>query len=135
MSSIQVKRPIAIKVIMTEDFRKQILDETTESLKKNEEMFSQAEDMYEKTKKSGASKDDLTTIKKQLEFEKVRLADIKKDMEAKMNAFKNVPEGQEIVFRILEGPVDITEGDDIQKILKGAEIVVKDWKVVELRGL
>ncbi len=49
MSSIQVKRPVAIKVIMTEDFRKQILDETTESLKKNEEMFSQAEDMYEKT--------------------------------------------------------------------------------------
>ena len=63
MSSIQVKRPVAIKVIMTEDFRKQILDETTESLKKNEEMFSQAEDMYEKTKKSGASKDDLTNIK------------------------------------------------------------------------
>ncbi len=52
-----------------------------------------------------------------------------------MNAFKNVPEGQEIVFRILEGPVDVKEGDDIQKILKGAEIVVKDWKVVELRGL
>jgi len=135
MSSIQVKRPVAIKVIMTEDFRKQILDETTESLKKNEEMFSQAEDMYEKTKKSGASKDDLTNIKKQLEFEKVRLADIKKDMEVKMIAFKNVPEGQEIVFRILEGPVDVKEGDDIQKILKGAEIVVKDWKVVELRGL
>ena len=135
MSSIQVKRPVAIKVIMTEDFRKQILDETSDSLKKNEEMFAQAESMYEKTKKGGASVEDLTNIKKQLEFEKVRLADIKKDMEVKMNAFKNVPEGQEIVFRILEGPVDVKEGDDIQKILKGAEIVVKDWKVVELRGL
>jgi len=135
MSSIQVKRPVAIKVIMTEDFRKQILDETTDSLKKNEEMFAQAESMYEKTKKSGASVEDLTNIKKQLEFEKVRLAEIKKDMEVKMNAFKNVPEGQEIVFRILEGPVDVKEGDDIQKILHGAEIVVKDWKVMELRGL
>ncbi|MBR0518566.1 hypothetical protein IJJ97_02120 [bacterium] len=134
MSSIQVKRPVAIKVIMTEDFRKQILDETNETLKKNEEMFAQAESMYEKTKKGGASVEDLTNIKKQLEFEKVRLADIKKDMEVKMNAFKNVPEGQEIVFRILEGPVDVKEGDDIQKILKGAEIVVKDWKVMELRG-
>ncbi len=135
MSSIQVKRPVAIKVIMTEDFRKQILDETSDSLKKNEEMFAQAESMYEKTKKSGASVEDLTNIKKQLEFEKVRLAEIKKDMEVKMNAFKNVPEGQEIVFRILEGPVDVKEGDDIQKILHGAEIVVKDWKVMELRGL
>ena len=54
MSSIQVKRPITIKVIMTEEFRKQILDETSESLKKNEDIFAQAEDMYEKTKKSGA---------------------------------------------------------------------------------
>ena len=98
-------------------------------------MFAQAESMYEKTKKSGASVEDLTNIKKQLEFEKVRLAEIKKDMEVKMNAFKNVPEGQEIVFRILEGPVDVKEGDDIQKILHGAEIVVKDWKVMELRGL
>ena len=135
MSSIQVKRPITIKVIMTEEFRKQILDETSESLKKNEEIFAQAEDMYEKTKKSGASHSDLTNIKKQLDFERTRLADIKKDMEVKMNAFKNVPEGQEIVFRVLEGPVDVKEGDDFQKILHGAEIVVKDWKVIELRGL
>lgn len=135
MSSIQVKRPITIKVIMTEEFRKQILDETSESLKKNEDIFAQAEDMYEKTKKSGASHSDLTNIRKQLDFERTRLSDLKKDMEVKMNAFKNVPEGQEIVFRILEGPVDVKEGDDIQKILHGAEIVVKDWKVTELRGL
>jgi 5-bromo-4-chloroindolyl phosphate hydrolysis protein len=135
MSSIQIKRPVTIKVIMTEAFRKQILDETSESLKKNEEMFAQAENMYQKTQKSGASEEDLTIIRKQLELERARLADIKKDMEVKMQAFKNVPEGQEIVFRILEGPVDVKEGDDIQKILHGAEIVVKDWKVTELRGL
>lgn len=135
MSSIQIKRPVTIKVIMTEAFRKQILDETSESLKKNEEMFVQAENMYQKTQKSGASEEDLTIIRKQLELERARLADIKKDMEVKMQAFKNVPEGQEIVFRILEGPVDVKEGDDIQKILHGAEIVVKDWKVTELRGL
>ena len=135
MSSIQVKRPITIKVIMTEEFRKQILDETSESLKKNEDIFAQAEDMYEKTKKSGASHSDLTNIKKQLDFERTRLSDLKKDMEVKMNAFKNVPEGQEIVFRVLEGPVDVKEGDDFKKILHGAEIVVKDWKVIELRGL
>lgn len=135
MSSIQIKRPVTIKVIMTEAFRKQILDETSESLKKNEEMFVQAENMYQKTQKSGASEEDLTIIRKQLELERARLADIKKDMEVKMQAFKNVPEDQEIVFRILEGPVDVKEGDDIQKILHGAEIVVKDWKVTELRGL
>jgi 5-bromo-4-chloroindolyl phosphate hydrolysis protein len=135
MSSIQIKRPVTIKVIMTEAFRKQILDETSESLKKNEEMFAQAENMYQKTQKSGASEEDLTIIRKQLELERARLADIKKDMEVKMQAFKNVPEGQEIVFRVLEGPVDVKEGDDFKKILHGAEIVVKDWKVIELRGL
>ena len=134
MSSIQVKRPVAIKVIMTEEFRKQILDETSESLKKNEEMFVQAESMYEKTKKSGASEDELSIIRKQLDLEKARLGEIKKDMEMKMNAFKQVPEGQEIIFRVLEGPVDVKEGDDFKKILHGAEIVLKDWKVVELRG-
>ena len=31
--------------------------------------------------------------------------------------------------------VDVKEGDDFKKILHGAEIVVKDWKVIELRGL
>ena len=134
MSSIQVKRPVAIKVVMTEEFRKQILDETSESLKKNEEMFVQAEGMYEKTQKSGASEDELKVIRKQLDFEKSRLGEIKKDMEVKMHAFQQVPEGQEIVFRVLEGPVDVKEGDDFKKILNGAEIVLKDWKVIELRG-
>lgn len=134
MGTIEVKRPVTVKVIMTEDFRKQILDETLETLKKNEETFAKAEELYEKTKGCG-DKDTLAAISKQLEIEKARFAEIKKDMDIKMKAFKNVPEGDEISFRILEGTVPVKEGDDIRTVLQNAEIILKDWKVVELRGI
>lgn len=135
MGTIEIKRPVAVKVIMTEDFRKEILDETMATFKKNEETFAHAEELYKRTKTSGAPKEQLEAIKRQLDVEKARFEEMKRDMEAKMEAFKNVPEGEEIAFRILEGPVSVKEGDDFKKVLGTAEIVLKDWKVVELRGV
>lgn len=134
MGAIEVRRPVAVKVIMTEDFRKEILADTEGSLKKHEATFEQAEEVYHKAKSSGAPKDQLEAIRQQLEIERARFAELKKDLEVKMEAFRNVAEGEEIAFRILEGPVTVNEGDDIKRVLGGAEIVVKDWKVVELRG-
>ncbi len=134
MSAIEIKRPVAVKVIMTEAFRKQILDETYETLNRNENTISQAEAMYEKTKANGGDAVVLEKINKQLEIEKARFQELKKEMDLKIQAFKSVKEGDEIAFRILEGPVSVKEGDDMHQILQGAEIVLKDWKVVELRG-
>ncbi len=132
MESIEIKRPVVIKAIMTESFRSQILQETTDTWKNHENAFNQLEAMYQKTKAAGSLSN--PSIEKQIELERARLGEIKKEMDARVNEFKSVPNDQEVVFRVMEGPATIKVGDDLQKFLSSAEIVIKDWKVIEFRG-
>lgn len=133
MDSIEIKRPVAIKAIMTESFRAQILKETEETWKTHEASFRQMESLYEQSKKSGALRN--PEIEKQIQIERVRLSEIKKEMEKKVKEFESVADGEEVLFRVIEGPVNVKQGDDIRQILSGAEIVVKDWIVTAVRGL
>ena len=133
MNSIEIKRPVAVKALMTESFRAQILKETEDTWKTHEAAFKQMESLYEQSKSSGAMKN--LAIEKQIELERARLSEIKNEMELKIKEFKSVPEGEEVLFRVIEGPVTVKQGDDLKQILTGAEIVVKDWKVMEFRGI
>ncbi len=132
MESIEVRRPIVVKAVMTENFRELVLKDTAETLKNHEVMFKQLEDLFEKNKDITATP--MAAIEKQMTFERNRLEDIKKEMDARVKDFKSVPDGQEVVYAVVEGIVPVKVGDDLTKVLASAEIVMKDFKVVELRG-
>lgn len=132
MVSVDVRRPIVIKAVMTESFRQQVIEDTEKTLKNHEAVFAQLEALYEKNKEIATAP--MTAIDKQMEFERARLADIQAEMQKKLTEFRAVPEGDEIVYAVVEGVVNVKVGDDLQKLLVSAEIVMKDFKVVELRG-
>jgi len=48
---------------------------------------------------------------------------------------EQLQDGTEIVRGILEGWVEVGEGDDLMKALGGTEIVTKDGKVVAIREI
>ena len=132
MDSIEIRRPVFVKAIVTESFRKLVLDDTESAVKNHEAMFKQMEELYEKNKNIAAAP--LLEMEKRILLERARLAEIKKEMAKRISDFKAVPEGEEILFNIMEGTVSVKVGDDLKKTLSSAEIVMKDFKVVELRG-
>jgi len=132
MESIKIIRPVVIKAIMTESFRTQMLKETEDTWSTHEKAFKQMESLYENGKKTGSIKN--SDLEKQIELERTRLTQLKMEMDIRVKEFKSVPEGDEVLLRIIEGPVNVKVGDDLQTILSNSEIVMKDWKVIELRG-
>lgn len=132
IDSIELKRPVAVKAIMTDDFRTHLINETTETVKKQEEAFKQVEAMIEQQK--AANNPELEKIVSQFENEKARLEQLKKEMDWRVSELKSIPNDTEINFKLFEGSVTIKPGDNIFDKMSNTEVVIKDWVVQEIRG-
>lgn len=136
MDSLEVKRPVIVKVIMTSDFRKALLDEATETIKRIDETLKSFEGSEEPANPSTIETDpekDAAT-KARIEQEKDRLFQMKSALMWKMKEVDNVDDGAELPYQVLEGMVTVKVGDDILERMAKTEIVIKDWKVVEIRN-
>lgn len=120
MSTISIKRPIVVKVVVTEEFRKQLIEEALNTVKKIEENIKQIESIPDT--KAGSSQSKMEELKR-----------MKNDLSLKIKELEQVKEGQELPFRVFEGNVQLDVGDNFLQKMTKAEVVVKDWKVIEIR--
>jgi len=116
---IELKRTVVVKVLMTPDFRAQLMDEARDTIRRIEENIA----------KLAQAAEDAPGV----EAERVRLARLCEALDWRMREVENVSDGAELPFRILEGSVPIRVGDDFQARMANAEIILKDWQVVEIR--
>lgn len=137
MDTIDVKRPILIKVIMTPLFRSQLLDEANETIKRLDANMKAIES--EAGKKisdiEAIDPEKAKQIKSQLEMDQNQLFKMKSELTWRIKEVENSEDGVEYPFRIFEGSVQLKVGDDLQEKMTTAEIVVKDWKVVAVRNV
>lgn len=120
--SIEVRRPVSVKVIMTPAFREQLTAEALDTLARIDRNLSIIEGQA-------------TPRSPQQEAEHAHMTQLKAQLEWRMREVEGVEDGAELPFRSFEGTVAISEGDDFLEKVAHAEIVLRDWKVVELRGL
>jgi hypothetical protein len=127
MDRIEVKRPVVVKVIMTDDFRHQLQQESTETMKRIDDnlqtLLARGNDPTVPGAENSAG----------LEMEKDRLGRMKMEIEWKLKEVDGIQNDVEVPYRVLEGPVTLAVGDDFLSRMTKAEIVIKDWKVVEIR--
>lgn len=135
-TSVEIKRPVVVKVIMTDEFRKQIVSEARETISRLDENIIAIEGQGNDAIKNVESQDPQQALemKRQMEEDKCRLAQMKAELEWKIKEVENVDNGAELPYRVLEGPVLLSVGDDILEKLTKTEVVIKDWKVVEIRN-
>ena len=136
MDSIDLKRPVMLKVIMTPEFRQQLVDEAQETIKRLDMNLKALED--EGKKQISAlevnNPERASQMKKQVEIDREQLFRMKGELDWKIKEVQNVEDGAEVPFRIVEGSVQIKIGDDILEKMSRTEVVIKDWKVIELRN-
>jgi hypothetical protein len=134
MSHIDIKRPVVVKVIMTENFRNQLIGEATETMKRIEDNFKQMEAAHEAF---SAEKDDarLEERKTQLKVERERLEQMNRELNWRINELQGVQDGVEVPYRVFECFVSLKVGDNFLDKMSQAEIVIKDWEIVEIRGI
>jgi len=126
MDCIDIKRPVIVKVIMTDAFRHQLISESSETMKR-------IEDNLEGMMETGKQHPEDKAMQMRIAGEQERLLQLKKEMDWRIRELEAVQNGAELPYRVFEGSVSIAVGDDFADKMTRAEVILKDWKVVEIR--
>lgn len=118
MDTIEIRRPILIKVIITENFKKQMISESkeaVENIEKNLEALKSAPDSADKERQTE------------------ELARLKTNFLQKIKDFEGVEIGAELPFRNVEGSAHLKVGDNILEKITSTEVIIKDWIIQEIK--
>lgn len=141
--SIQLIRQIAVRAIVTENFKSQVSNEIQRNLQQIDAEIQQLEfkgkraiaDIEKRT--GGAITTDarvqIETIRSQVEAEKMRLLQLKEEMQGQNQALSELPLGSVVTQFTVENPVEVRIGENIFQRLEGGEILVKDGVIQEIR--
>lgn len=116
--SVEVRRPVVVKVIMTADFRAQVLRETQDAIAQVDRNLGILSH---------------TSADVEVEVERQKLTQTRAHLEHRLREVEGVKEGAELPYRTLEGTVRIRKGDNFLARMGQSEIVLRDWRVVEIR--
>ena len=143
VESIQLMRQIGIKAIVTENFKTQVANEIKRNLQQIDAELQQLEfkgkraiaDIEKRsiTPTPPEAKIQIETIRGQMESEKIRLMQLKEEMQAQNQALTELPIGSVVTQFTVENPVEVRVGENIFQRLEGGEILVKDGVIQEIR--
>lgn len=137
MNTITLKRIIMVKVIVTELFKENLVGEirhTAEEIdKKMTQERTQVFNYVDQLTKEGKPDE----AKMLVEKSKMHWAQTREqlaDLAAKIKEAENLCIGSEFTQGPLEGPVEVTVGDNLYKKVGATEILLKDGKIIEIRN-
>lgn len=141
--SIQLIRQIAVRAIVTENFKDQVNAEIERNLQQIDAELQQLEFKgkraiadIEKESQGVESEEvryQIESIRQQVEQEKLRLFQLKEEMQGQSQALQELPVGSVVTQFTVENPVEIRLGENIFQRLEGGEILVKDGIIQEIR--
>ncbi|MFA6548884.1 MAG: YlqD family protein [Candidatus Margulisiibacteriota bacterium] len=136
--SVELKRVVMVKAIVTDAFKENLVRELERAVNNIEAQSSQmggrSDSYLESLKKKGLMQK-AAAFKHQMEEEKSKQTAAKADLMLKIEEAKKLVLGSEFVQGPLEGPVVVNVGDNLYKKVGGAEILVKDGVIQEIREL
>ena len=143
VESIQLTRQIAVKTIVTENFKTQVSEEIARNLQQIETEMQQMEFRIKRAiadleKRIGAAataedRSQVVNLRGQMETEKIRLNQLKEEMQGQSKALMDLPIGSVVTQFTLESPIEVRAGENLFQKLEGGEILVKDGIIQEIR--
>lgn len=135
MASIEIKRPVSVKVIMTGDFRKQLIEEAQQTITQINDNLQHMESETRKqiTNLEITNPQQASLMTQQFDSEKERLTRVKAELEWRIREVEGIQDGAEVPFRVFEGSVSLNVGDNFLEKMSQAEVVIKDWQIMEIR--
>jgi seryl-tRNA synthetase len=143
VESIQLMRQIAVRAIVTENFKNQVGAEINRNLQQIDAELQQLEFKGKRAisdleKRTGGTmtpeaRMQMESIRSQVEAEKMRLLQLKEEMQGQFQALSELPLGSVVTQFTVENPVEVRIGENIFQRLEGGEILVKDGVIQEIR--
>lgn len=131
-----IRRKVAVKVIVTEDFKRELTGRLRQAVEKVDLSQKQLESQGRSYLSELESKDpgQAEGFRRKLDRQQRRQQEIKAKLAEQLSTAENLEIGSEYHQGTLEGIVEIRPGDVLQEKIHGAEIVIKDGCVAEIRN-
>ena len=133
--AITVKRPVALHVIVTEDFKEQLAAELQEAADDTQRNIDQM-DFQARRYLADLQRTDLQRamqVRQQIEGERKKQEAVKKEFLDRIVEAKNLELDSEFPRGTLESEVTIEVGDNLFEKLGGSVVVIKDGVITEIR--
>lgn len=131
MESITVTRPVTVKILMTDSYRKELLDQCERMAARLDVELKRLEfDLKRALAEAGPGQEH--TIRHQFEMERRKRLEQRQKLTEQMQATREVADGTELVAGRVESMVDVRVGDDWRKLAM-VEIIVQDGRVMAIR--
>ncbi len=133
MSRVTIHQPITVRVIVTDDFRDQLIAEARESIRKVDDNLARLGEMTPESESADVEDPHEVEFHRQrLEKERSRLYQMRKELEWRIKEAESIKNGAELPLHQVQGTIELKVGDNyLDKV--STEVVLKDWEVVEVR--
>ncbi|GAB6933515.1 YlqD family protein [Calditerricola satsumensis] len=132
---MRIRRPVQVKLILTEPTRNRFLGEIEEQVKRLrmelEQLQFQGKKLLSDAQRRGPAAVEM--VRERLAREERARRERIEALKAQAEQLRALPEGSEVLYTTVESDVEIRVGDDWNALMSGAEIVIKDGVVVAIR--
>lgn len=136
MSVLRLRQNVIVKVIVTEKFKQDYKAELEKQLTAAENKAKELKSSLAKLVIGSAGMKDaayVESLKARIEEERLMQEALAQDIRSRISEIDKLKEGDIFPYTVLEGLVDVKEGDDLFKKTSGAEVVIKDGIVVSIK--
>ena len=133
MASITVQRPVVIKAIVTEAFKRLYIADLEEAIKRVDVIIQQIDVQSRRFELERQVTPQTRNIRAQLEMERQRQEATRMELQARLREAQDLQLNTEFTQGTIEGTVDVAVGDNLFDKISRTEIIVKDGIVLEIR--
>ncbi|TMI80948.1 MAG: hypothetical protein E6H04_07685 [Bacillati bacterium ANGP1] len=133
MASITVQRPVVIKAIVTEAFKRLYVADLEEAIKRVDAIVQQIDVQSRRVELERQVSPQTRNIRAQLEMERQRQEGTRIELQARLREAQDLQLNTEFLQGTIEGTVDVSVGDNLFDKISRTEIIVKDGIVLEIR--
>lgn len=130
---LTVVRPLIVKAIVTETFKRQYMNELDEAVKRLDSVVSQIDVQIRRTELERQITPQARAIRQQLEVERSRQEAARIELTARMREAEGLDLNSEFPQGTVESLIELSVGDNFFTRLGRAEVVIKDGIVIEIR--
>ena len=130
---ITVMRPVVVKAIVTEAFKKQYLSELEDTVRRLDMVIAQIDTQIRRTELERQITPQARAIRQQLEIERSRQEAARMELAARMKEAEGLELQSEFSQGTIESMAELNIGDNFFTRLARAEVVIKDGIVIEIR--
>ncbi len=132
---LTIRQPVAVKIVMTETTKQQIIAEYRRQIEQLtmelDQIEQQGRQAIEQAMAQGG--EIAQRVREQVEEERNKRIQQREELIQQIQQIQQMPLGTEVQNMTVETTIDVHVGDDWSEILRGAEIIVKDGIVQEIR--